>query len=59
MHKSVAAAAIAVMALGATTSASAEIEERVLHAAYVYPPGTIWHDTTERFAEAVTERHDR
>src|SRR5690554_5813734 len=56
MHKSVAAAAIAVMALGATTSASAEIEERVLHAAYVYPPGTIWHDTTERFAEAVTER---
>jgi len=57
MQKTLATAALAAIALGALTApASAEFEERVLHAAYVYPPGTIWHDTTVRFAEAVAER---
>lgn len=57
MKKSFAIAALAVASLSMTSlAAAAEFEERVLHAAYVYPPGTIWHDTTVRFAEAVAER---
>jgi len=57
MKKSFAIAALAVASLSMTSLAAAtEFEERVLHAAYVYPPGTIWHDTTVRFAEAVAER---
>lgn len=57
MKKRCAIAALAAVALSITAvPASAEFEERVLHAAYVYPPGTIWHDTTARFAEAVAER---
>src|SRR5690625_837769 len=57
MKKRYAITALAAVALSITAMpASAEFEERVLHAAYVYPPGTIWHDTTARFAEAVAER---
>ena len=36
--------------------ASAEITEKRLQFAHVYPEGNIWNQTTERFAAAITER---
>lgn len=35
---------------------SAEISEKRLQFAHVYPEGNIWNQTTERFAAAITER---
>lgn len=36
--------------------ASAEITEKKLQFAHIYPDGDIWNQTTERFAAAITER---
>ena len=39
-----------------SSAASAEITEKRLQFAHVYPEGNIWNQTTERFAAAITER---
>jgi TRAP-type transport system periplasmic protein len=48
------AACVSVVAFPAI--ASAEITEKRLQFAHVYPEGNIWNQTTERFAAAITER---
>jgi tripartite ATP-independent transporter DctP family solute receptor len=48
------AACVSIVAFPAI--ASAEITEKRLQFAHVYPEGNIWNQTTERFAAAITER---
>lgn len=50
------AASVALVAL--SPAASAQIEERELQFAHVYPEGNIWAETTQRFADAISERTD-
>ncbi|MCG6121896.1 MAG: TRAP transporter substrate-binding protein [Microvirga sp.] len=47
-------ACVSIVALA--TTASAEITEKRLQFAHVYPEGNIWNETTERFAAAIAER---
>ncbi|MFW6077078.1 MAG: TRAP transporter substrate-binding protein [Hyphomicrobiales bacterium] len=50
------ATSVALVALSPV--ASAQIEERELQFAHVYPEGNIWAETTQRFADSISERTD-
>jgi tripartite ATP-independent transporter DctP family solute receptor len=58
LHRTLTATAAAALALAFASPgpASAEIPETTLQIAHVYNPGNIWHDTAERYAEAIKER---
>lgn len=43
-------------ALSVATPVFADVEAVTLHVAHDYPPDTVWGLTTQRFADAVTER---